>query len=342
MTKIFKIVILVFAILASVGLSYFFLAKKQDRVSLVPVDGYVEIQSSNSSFAEGAEAAMRGDYEAALALFEKSKKESATEREKGIIDFNIADTRFKIDRISGIEDFITLSKNENYERRTRALAMVRAYLMYLKYNDQTILIKLANEYGIPWTTGGEVINTYMKQVYELYPFAYPAISMLRHDLFSVKTKEEALALYSPFAPQINEDIEKMKQNIGEATEVTSTMLLRAKLFSSLHLRFNAVSKEEVEKSFEDLINYSQTKNLRVNIQYALLTYADFEGGAKDYQKAVQVLNILLSGPLDSAVTEALSKTATSTYPYLLSVSENTESKDIKEFIAGIGSAANRK
>lgn len=347
MTKTFKIIALVSLVLIAMSFIAFLLQKNRTNQGATTstgtntgteVDGYAETLSSNPLFAKGVGAVIEGNYQVALDSFEESKKNAVSEREKGIIDFNIADARFNLDRPSGIDDFIALSKNENYEKRTRAMAMLRAYLMYSKYNDPNILLKLALAYDIPWEDRRLVVNSYMEKIYDIYPLAYPVIVKIQYEVRSASTtKEQALAAYTPFAQTISSDIEDMKKNTGEGTGLTSTMLAKANLLSSLYLRFGAVTKEEVEKAYEDLINYDQSKNLKVNMQFALLAYSNFASGAKDYAKADSIINILASSPLEASVIEALSKTSTTTYAYIVESSRTTSNQNLKDLAALIGS-----
>jgi hypothetical protein len=351
MAKTFKIITVVVFILGAVVCILFvlyYVHKKQANLSpnvdtsiqLDKGDTYSDLQTSNPSFEQGVQAIISGDSKQAVALFEKSKEKATSDSEKAVIDFNIASAKFNLDRASGVDDFIAVSKNELYPKRTRALAMIRAYLMYAKYNDQAVLLKLANGYGIQWTGTSDVINSYMKRVYKLYPFAYPAIIIVEHNIASLKdkNKDQVLAKYTPFAQVITNDITIMKGNSGESTELTSTMLANARLLGILNIRFGAISKTEVEKAYEDLINYDQTKNLKVNMQFALLSYSVFESAAKDYAKADQVIGILASSPLESSVKEFLSKTSTSTYPYLFGLSSKTSSQSVRDLVATIGTA----
>lgn len=349
-TKTFKIIASTFAvILVLTGVVVLFkyisvINQRQGKATTKvvevakPVDPLSELQVNNKLFAEGVQASINGDYAGALVLLEKSKVGVEKVREKQIIDFNISDTKFNINRSSGAESFIELSKNESYSKRTRALAMVRVYLMYRKFNDPTILAAVVKGYAINAKTQKEQVYLFMKQIYAMYPFAYPAVLIANYELDSAKNANEANVIYSKYASDIYRSITEMKASSGELTETTSSMLARSNLLARLHLEFKAVPREEVEKSYEELVNYNQEKNVKVNKQYTLLYYANFESGIKDYVKAESVMNILLGETLETALKEALPTTnIDQQYPHLKQLAKNTQNQNIKTFIASIGS-----
>ncbi|MDB5259780.1 MAG: hypothetical protein JWN37_11 [Candidatus Nomurabacteria bacterium] len=315
-----------------------FYTDKTNSVSQERTDTFSGLQIANKDFSIGVQKATNGDFAGALESFKKSKEVAKTDSQLAIIDFNIADSSFNIDRSVGINNFIQLSKNPTYPARTRGLAMIRAYLMYAKFHDQNLLKQIATENNIIWTTEKEVIYTYMNQIYNLYPFAFPAIYIVQGKLDSINDKSEAINTYNQYSAAIIKNISEMKLNSGEGTETTSSMLNHVILQSRLNIEFNALPIDQVEKSYEDLINYDQQTNNRSNKQYTLTAYANFESGIKNFSKAENVIKLLLAEDLHPALKESLPTMDIKTrYPYLLELRKNTTDKKIIDFIDYIGS-----
>lgn len=303
-------------------------------------NSHADFQNKSQTFLQGEQYYNAGKYEQAIAMFEKSRESASTWGENAIIDFSIAGPAFMLDKKDGIQKLIDISKNQSYDNETRALAMIRAFLLYSKYFDSDILAQLMAAYNIPAGTRREITKTYMEKVYATYPFAYPAIYIVGYKLSTIKNKDEATALYNQYLPVIDNDIHDMKLRTSRAAELTSTMLAKAKLLSRLYLEFGAFTKTDVEKAFQDLITYDQERggDYNANKEYALIEYANFMSGAKDYGKAEKILQILFSEPLNPALKEALPKLDLNySYVYFPDLQKNTQNEDVKKFLNFIGS-----
>ena len=165
------------------------------------------------------------------------------------------------------------------------------------------------------------------------------LKMLDFELNTVTDTLVAQQLFRQQEPLILERLDQQKAYIGESTELTSGMLAYANLLSRLFLEFSAVAPEKAQTAYEDLIDYDNARNITVNKQYALLSYANFLAGDSQIEKATSVIKILLDETLTPALAESLPLTdAQVVYPYMFDVlSKETTDETVRAFIATIGS-----
>lgn len=272
-----------------------------------PVDAYTKVTEWTSAAKEAKRLSENKDYTGAIALLVMTKDQTASPVEKSIFDFNIAANTFSLDRISGARTFMDLAKNPSYPPRTRALAMQRIYLMYRSYNDESILQSIASEMSIPWTSPDEVILEYMKRANLLYPLPGSAIYLLKNELTTITTKEQAEMALAKYKTDIDANIILMQDHPGELVEVTSAMLWRANIMAQLYRDYDIGTKGEVEMLYRDLIQFDQTKWLAINKQYTLLYYANFLADTWDREWAEKTLQILLTDWLHPNLVESLPK-----------------------------------
>jgi hypothetical protein len=300
-----------------------------------------QLRDKNKPYRQGLELARQGDLEEAVRMLTESRALATNVDEKAVIDFTIAGASFDLKRSTGIENFIALAKNESYKERTRALAMVRGYLLYAKYNDPDVLMQLATAFGIPWTIPEVVINDYMKMVLDLHPFAFARIKVIDFELNSISDSLVAEQLYRVHKDSILADISELKKSSGEGTELTSTMLAHAGLLDRLALQYEAVPISEVEAAYQQLIDFGNARGFVVNKQYSLLYYANFLAGASEYEKATAMVELLLKEGANPALTEALPRfDRWSEMPHLETLMSTTTNTDVAAFIETIGARLN--
>jgi hypothetical protein len=310
-------------------------------------DTFAYLQSANSDFVAGREALTGGDYVTAVKLFKKSKEGVTSYRQLATIDFNIAEATFGVDKSQGIDAYMVLSKNESYNKRTRALAMLRAYINALKFNDASLFLQVYEAYGVESLTSNKSdLNgralPYMQKVYAVYPFAYPALIMLRSELSKTTDPQTALNLYYQYSKNIGNNLEDLSTHSGEKTEYVISLLQKSYILGLLAANFKVVSVDDVKKSYQTLIDYDQSKGIVGNQQYALLGYADFLSKIKDYPSAEKVMNILLSEKLDKTLGEIPpANDIRLKYLALPDLAKNTKNKDIIKFINTIVATINK-
>lgn len=302
-------------------------------------DPLVQLQQNNKPYAEAMRQIKAGDLDSALANLKKSKELVSTPRDNANIDFAIADVLLNLNRSEGIDAYSALALNTSYTERTRALAILRAYLMYKKFNQVSMLQQIAQNHSINWTIPEQVTYEIMKQANDLHSFPYAQVKMLDFELNTVTDTLVAQQLFRQQEPLILERLDQQKAYIGESTELTSGMLAYANLLSRLFLEFSAVAPEKAQTAYEDLIDYDNARNITVNKQYALLSYANFLAGDSQIEKATSVIKILLDETLTPALAESLPLTdAQVVYPYMFDVlSKETTDETVRAFIATIGS-----
>lgn len=127
------------------------------------------------------------------------------------MDFNIASAKFEQDRNSGVASYADLAKDERYPKRTRALAMQRAYLMYRRFNDENLLRTLAEKNDIEWTNSEDVKHKYMQKSYDVYPLPGSSIFLLKKELSATSKKEDAEKILSRYKNPIEDGISAMKE-----------------------------------------------------------------------------------------------------------------------------------
>lgn len=300
-------------------------------------DENVEIQDKNKEFQNGNNALINGDSTWAIEHFEKSKDWLTSASGLAIIDFNIASARFEQDRNNGVASYSDLANNELYPRRTRALALHRAYLMYRRYNDESLLRTLAEKNNIVWTNTEEVKYKYMLKSYWLYPLPGSSIFLMKVELSNVTSKEDAELVVSRYKESIEAGISAMKERSWELVEATSAMLGYNNVLGSLFVKYALGSREILEKNYKELIQFDQERNFTTNKQYTFLYYWDFLAQIGDYRSAVSILQLLASESLDRSLIEALPKskefTSLSKIP-----SDLINNPDISKIINEIGSA----
>lgn len=302
--------------------------------SLSVSDRFHELAESNEDFAQAIRLSWDTNYTGAIALLEQVKKQLKLEKDKAIIDFNISSNVFELDRLSGVQSFVALSKNPNYPERTRALAMQRIYLLHRKYADDDILRAIAREMQIPWTTVDNVTSQYMQLSYDLYPLPGSALYLLRDALVRAESQQEANIIYEKYKINIDSGIKFMKSTTGELVEATSAMLARARILELLYTRFWLVTREEVESAYRELAQFDQEINFQVNKQYALLSYANFLFSIGEVSHAQRILLIIMNDGLNPALIESLPQS--SNFPYIKSFTGYIDPKS-KELVDFIGS-----
>jgi hypothetical protein len=310
-----------------------------NETPVVSNDPYQLLKDSNADFRNGSELGRQKNYPEALDSFEKALLITTNTRERSIIDFAIADTKFNIVRNDGIEHFSAVANNASYPERTRALAMLRAFLLYFKYEDQNLLRQLSLNFGIPWTIPEQVTYEYMKKVTDLYPFALARIWMIEYELNQVAEGPVAKQLYGVYKQRIIEDIDYLKLSQGERMELTSSMGAHARLLSRLVLEYDAAPVADVEAAFQSLIDYGNANGLTTNKQYTLLYYANFLAGISEFEKAESMIELILKEGLDPAVREGLTRIdAQVRLPSLLLLPANSSNSEVANFISTIGSS----
>ena len=293
------------------------------------IDKFSSVANTNPLFLQALRLSDNRDFSGSILLLEEAKKVARWTWELAIIDFNISDNQFSIDRLSWTESFIAFIKNLDYSPRIRALAMQRIYLKYIKYNDRTILQKLADGMEIKAISRPEIRLEYMKKAYELYPLPGSSIFLMQKEISSVDNKNDALIIFDKYRENIDLGIKDMLTYTWELSEVTSAMLSQAQAFGNLYRDYAISSREEVETLYKDLIQFDQEKWLKINKQYALVYYADFLSNINDIDAAQKVLKILLEDWLEPSLNESLPKTKDLTG--LRSMSPITD-KSIQDFI----------
>lgn len=310
----------------------------QGDTPLVSSDPVQLLKESNPDFKSATELGNQKKFSDALTSFEKARLLATDNQELSIIDFAIADTKFNIVRNDGIESFNAVAKNPAYPERTRALAMIRAFLLYFKYEDQAMLGQLANAHDIPWTIPEEVTYQYMRKVSDLYPFALARIWMLDYELNQIVEAPVAKQMYGVNRDSILQNIDDLKKWSGERMELTSTMSAHARLLSRLSVQYDAIPVTDVQAAFESLIDYGNTHGLTTNKQYTLLYYANFLSGAGEFDKAVLMIEMILKEGLDPAVAEALPRFDSQVrLPYFKPLVLNTKNEAVIAFVETIGS-----
>lgn len=298
---------------------------------------YGDLLTRNEYFNQGVQAAINGNYQESIRLFDQAKTITVRPGDLSVINFNIADSLFNFDRASGTVAFIDFAKDEaSNKQRTRALAMLQVYLGYRKYNDESVLKIILDSYGITSTKYDEFVTEYMQKIYDVYPVAYAGLGLVRYDL-KYLSEQEARQKYTDILPKVQEDLNLMKENSGETLVYTSTLLLKARTLESAYLRYNLATLENVERSYEEVIEVDQQKNDIVNQQYGLLAYANFESSVKNYTKAESLLSVILTKGLQAPLKEALPKTNISNYYSLKDLIGKTSNQSIKDFVNYIGS-----
>ncbi len=271
-------------------------------------DGLQELKASNPQFQDAVKMSENKEYSGAIDLLKKTKEAVTSSGEKAIIDFNISSNNFALDRLAGVKSFLELAKNEQNPVRTRALAMQRIFLMYKKYNDESVLRAIAQEMWIEWTTPEAVELAYVKAGYALFPFPSFAVYLMYEDVKKAKDKDEALKIYQKYKSEIDPGIKLQQSFPGEQAEVTSTMLSMVNMQARLHTEYDkSVSREEVEASYRALVEYDQKKWLTTNKQWTLLYYGEFLAKIGDVENAEKTLLILITDWLESSLLEALPK-----------------------------------
>ncbi len=309
---------------------------KPETVTASP-DPVLALKDSNVSFKNGTELVRKGEFEAALSLLNEAREQSQNSVERSVIDFVIGDTTFEINRSEGLRLLSAVAKNPEYSERTRALAMLRAFLMYFKFSDEVLLRQLSVEHDIPWTIPEEVSYQYMKKLDALYPFAFARIWMIEYELNTIRDGPVAKQLYESSKQAIESNIEDLENWSGEVVELTSTMGAHARLLSRLSLEYDAVSTEEVSRAFETLIDFDDARDLTVNKQYTLIYYADFLSGIGDFDKASKMLRLVLDEGLHPALAESLPRFDRSVkLPRLEVLRENSADQIVIDFISSIG------
>jgi hypothetical protein len=299
------------------------------------------LKEKNQLYKAGVDASLAGDKLKALELLEKSKVAETSVSAKGIIDFTIATVNFDLNRSKGVDGLMNLSENTEYSNRIRALAMVRSYLYYLAYNDTELLRNIASSSDIVWTNSDAVTIAYMKKITDLHPFAYPMLRIMSYELDAMEKKGdkvEAQRIYDQYRVAINKDIEVMKSAEGERTELTSTWLANANMLARLHIEYGIGERASVEKEFKSLIEYDRLYMLKVNEQYALLSYANFLSGLNDYVSAEKmILEIVVNG-VTPALVEALPKiNMQARYPHLGVLVSKLKDSRARAFLSKMGS-----
>ncbi len=207
--------------------------------------------------------------------------------------------------------------------------MQRIYLKYIKYNDRTILQKLADGMDINTISRPEIRLEYMKKAYELYPLPGSSIFLMQNGISSIDNKNDALVIFNKYRTNIDLGIQEMLTYTWELSEVTSAMLSRAQAYSNLYRDYAISSREEVETLYKDLIQFDQEKWFKINKQYTLVYYANFLADINDIDGAQRIINILLEDWLESSLNESLPKTKDLTA--LRSMSPITD-KSVQDFI----------
>ncbi len=310
--------------------------------SVGPTDPLVVLQDKNEPYAQALSQIKAGNYADALVSLESGKALATTPEEHANIDFAIADVKLNLNRSEGIDAYSALALDTAYPERTRALSLLRAFLMYKKFNDVAMLQQIAENHSIKWTIPEQVTYEVMRQIADLHAFPYAQVKMLEFELLSVSDNLVAQQLFNQQNPLILASIESQKPYSGERTELTSAMLGYANLLSQLYFNFSAVSSTTVSAAYEDLIEYDIAQNIQVNKQYTMLAYANFLAGNGQFDKADRLINLLLEESLTPALQESLPKTDIQVaYPYLYSaLLPGTLDEKVKSFISSIGNKLN--
>ncbi len=299
------------------------------------------LKANNDLYKQGVDASFAGDKLKALELLEKSKIAETSTSAKGVIDFTIATVSFDLNRSKGVDKLMSLSENTEYSNRIRALAMLRSYLYYLAYNDTALLRNIASSSDIVWTNSEAVTIAYMKKITDLHPFAYPMLKLMSYELDAMENKSdktEAQRIYDQYRVAISKDIEAMKTVEGERTELTSTWLANATMLGRLHMEFGIGERANVEKEYRSLIEYDRLYLLKINEQYALLSYANFLSGLKDYTSAEKVILEIIVNGVTPAIVEALPKiNMQDRYPHLGVLVNKMKDSRARAFLSKMGS-----
>lgn len=270
-------------------------------------DQYTALQAQFPEFKQGVLKMTEWSYTGAIDLFNEVSPKLSNNIQKSILDFNIAQSQYEIDRKVGGELFVTLSKNESYPKRTRALALQRAYLLYVKYNDPLILKQIIDWYGKKAWNIQDASTQIMQMQYTLNPHVGSALYIASQLIQAVPIDKPEMAkrIYYQYNPSILKGIKFTKNNPGELTEATSAMLGRANLIANLYIRFKIIPRTEVEAAYKELIEFDQENWLPVNQQYALLYYADFLAEIKDATAVIWIMAKITKQNLQTALLEAL-------------------------------------
>ncbi len=271
------------------------------------VDSFLLLQNTNPLFWQAIGLSENKDYTWALNLLGKAKNMATSHNERAIVDFNIASSRFALNRLDGVRSYTDLAKNPAYEARVRALSLQRIYLMYRKYWDVEVLRTAIEAMGIVWISEDQATLEYMKKAYALYPLPGSTLFLMQQELGSVRSKSAAEAIYQKYKLVIDAGILEMQQHAWELTEATSAMLLRAKILGELHREYAMGSRRDIEQLYKNLIQFDQEKWLTVNKQYTLVYYANFLADINDVVAAQNTIKILLEEGLDPALNEWLPK-----------------------------------
>lgn len=296
------------------------------------IDKFSLIANTNPLFLDATRLAENKDFTGSIALLQEARKTARWSWELAIIDFNISDNTFSLDRLEWTEDFIKLIQNTDYSPRIRALAMQRIYLKYIKFNDRKILYKLAEWLNIQSESRPEIRLKYMKKAYDLYPLPSSSLFLMQNEISAVDNKTDALTIFDKYITNINLGIQEMLNYPWELSETTSAMLSRAQAFGNLYRDYAISSREEVEKLYRDLIQFDQEKWLKINKQYALVYYANFLAEINEPNEAQKIIKILLEDWLESSLIESLPKTKDLTALRIMSPITDKMVQDFIDFL----------
>lgn len=301
-------------------------------------DPLVALKQGNELYREGLDLSKAGKSQEAIAKLTESKSLATTESERSNIDFSISLIQAELDRSAGVDKFYDLSQNDSYPERTRALAMLRTYLNYSKYQDESVLRKIAENYKIAWTNKDEVIYKFMQMTYELHPFAFAKIKMIDYELNSITEKAVAAELYNTSRPDILKGIDEHMRYSGEFTELTSSMLAHSRVLARLYLDFDKMIPVNIVKAaYQENIDYSNTHDHTINKQYALIDYANFLSGIGEFDNATSMLQLILNEGLHRALKEALpTMVIESQYPHLPALANVSTVPAVTALINSIG------
>lgn len=323
------------------ALAIFFILQIRQNNNTSSQDTFSQLRKKNSNYNDGYIALVNGDYAIALENYKKALIESKNPSDRAVIDIGIANAQFGLNRSLGIDEYIRVSKEVSYSKRNRAYAMMQAFLLYNKYQDEVILRKLLAGYEIQASNKKEFITKYMNKILDLHPFAMPLVYLASYEIDDAKDKATAQAVYDKYILRIDTSIAELQKNPGEGTFYASALAGKAALKSRLYIDFQIGDAAEIGAFYESNINNFRSLGLKTSEQNAILSYANFLIGSKNYTKGEEVLQQLINGSIDPSIVEAMpkmSRTTKSQTSYLFNLLSETKNEAVKSFINNIGSA----
>ncbi len=291
------------------------------------------MESTNSFFKEGIELSNNKNYTGAIEVLEQAKTLTKDVDQLAIIDFSISVSKFGIDPVIWVQSYLDLADNRLYPARTRALAMQRMYLSYVRSNDTDLFWVMRDWLSMSGASDSEIKLAFMKKAYEIYPLPGSMLYLMQVELASVNNRTDAITVYNKYQPKIDDGIKIMANSAGELIEATSAMLWSAQILGNLYRDYAISNRKEVESFYKNLIQFDQEKKITTNKQYSLVYYANFLADIGDNEGAQKVIKTFLEEEIRPVVREGLPKTKNLTW---LRNMENITDPDIQSFIQFLG------